>query len=391
MIKTSVYGLALLAVLCSVPLWAQGESAEVAPADSIRKYRFLGKTARDKEDLDAALHYYRELVKYDPEYQRGYFYIGQILAGKGEDGEAKEAFLRSSALDSLHRNTHLGLYQVYMNESKPDSAWWALERVVRVKKQAEANRAYRRKLADLYRLQGSTEAAISHYQALAGTPARPRPDDREIIELIVNLYRELGQVGEALTWQERLLSLSGGEDQGEDKAQRVEALASMVDLMVESGDVPAAIANLRQLAELDEGGRYSHYHRMNQLAEEGGNPTVRIEALRGMVSANPRDLESLATLIETYLSDENGTGAAKWIDRGLKSNPEDPHLHLLQGDLLVMQGNEESALASFEVAMADPRWQAVAQQRIWQIRPPETEEERLKRQFFGGGDDATDE
>ena len=58
---------------------------------------------------------------------------------------------------------------------------------------------------------------------------------------------------------------------------------------------------------------------------------------------------------------------------------------------MVMQGNEEDALTAFEVARADPGWQEVAQQRIWQIRPPETEEERLKRQFFGGGDEAADE
>jgi hypothetical protein len=33
----------------------------------------------------------------------------------------------------------------------------------------------------------------------------------------------------------------------------------------------------------------------------------------------------------------------------------------------------------------------VAQQRIWQIRPPETEEEKLKREFFGGDEDAAEE
>ena len=390
MTKTSRLGLGLLAVLWALPLWAQEEPSEAARADSILKYRFLAKTARDKEDLDAALQYYREVVKYDPDYQRGHFYIGQILAGKGEDGAAKEAFLRSSALDSLHRNTHLGLYQVYMNESNPDSAWWALERVVRVKKRAEAYRAYRRKLADLYRLRGGAEEAIVHYQALVGTALEPGPEDRELIELIVSLDRELGQVDEALAWQERLLELGGGAS-GDATAKQVEALTAMVDLMVESGDVPAAMAKLRELAKLDERGRYSHYHRMHRLAGDSGDHDAEVLALQGMVSANPRDLESLSTLIEIYLNDQDEVRATRWITWGLKSNPHDPHLHLLHGDLLVLQGDEERALAAFEVAVADPAWQVVAQQRIWQIRPPETEEERLKRQFFGGDEDATDE
>ncbi len=34
-------------------------------------------------------------------------------------------------------------------------------------------------------------------------------------------------------------------------------------------------------------------------------------------------------------------------------------------------------------AMADQLWRDMAQQRIWQLRPPETEEEKAKRKFFG--------
>lgn len=384
------FALALIAVLWCTPVSGQSDLDEAARVDSVKKYKFLGKTARDKGDMEAALGYYRELVRYDPGYQRGHFYIGKMLADSGQDGLAKHAFLRSSALDSLHRNTHLGLYQVFMNESNPDSAWWALQRVVRVKKYAETYRPYRRKLADLYRVQGGGERAIFHYSALVGSRETPRPEDRELIELVVDLLREAGQVEEALVWQKRLLALNGGRSE-DAVAERVEALASMIDLMVENGDVPAAITNLRKLAGIDERGRYSHYHRMHQLAEENGQRAALMEALQGMVGANPRDLESLSTLIETYLSDEDQKLAAKWIDTGLRSNPGDPHLHLLKGDLLVLQGDEEGALAAFEAARADPGWQMVAQQRIWQIRPPETEEERLKRQFFGGDNDAADE
>jgi len=386
---TSRLCLVLLAALWCAPLSAQEDLTEAARADSIRKYKFLGKTARDKEDMDAALGYYRELVKYDPAYRRGHFYIGQILAGMGQDEEAKGAFLQASALDSLHRNTHLGLYQVYMNASQPDSAWWALERVVRKPKYAKAYRSLRREIGDLYRRQGKAEQAIFHYVALEEGVQNPGPEDIELMELIVSLDRELGLVEDALAWQQRLTKLSG--DEGGDVSSQVQNLSATVDLLEESGDVPAAIAKLRELAQLDERGRYSHYHRMHQLAEDHGRERALMEALQGMVSANPRDVETLATLIETYLGDEDKTRAGRWIDWGLKNNSDDPQLHLLQGDLLVMRGDEEGALAAFEVARTDPGWETVAQQRIWQIRPPETEEERLKREFFGGGDAADDE
>ena len=74
------------------------------------------------------------------------------------------------------------------------------------------------------------------------------------------------------------------------------------------------------------------------------------------------------------------------MDKGLKEDPEDAHLLVLRGDELVRTGDEEGAIAAFEKARANPAWEKIAQQRIWQIRPPETEEEKLIKQFFGGGD-----
>jgi hypothetical protein len=55
----------------------------------------------------------------------------------------------------------------------------------------------------------------------------------------------------------------------------------------------------------------------------------------------------------------------------------------LKGDLHTRKGEEILAIAAYEIAKGDPVWQAVAQQRIWQLRPPETREEKLKREFFG--------
>ncbi|MFH1571300.1 MAG: tetratricopeptide repeat protein [Gemmatimonadota bacterium] len=378
------------------PVRADAALPEAALADSVRKYKFLAKTARDKQDNPAALTYYRQLVRYQPDYQRGHFYIGQILSEMGQLEAAKVAFLASAALDTLHRNTHLGLYQIYLAEADPDSAWWALERAVRqdgpaaegVFGFAAADKPYyndyRRKVADLYRRQGQTAQALRHYEDLVGGVENARLADRDLIELIVALHRELGEVEPALRWQQRLIALEGGEGEAvSPEGQRV-ALAAMVDLMVESGDVPAAIRTLPRLAEIDTAGRYAHFHRLEQLAEDIGDRASRLEGLRGMAQANPRDVESLVTLVELYLGDGDQTRASRWLDAGLKTNPEDPQLHLLQGDLFVLQGNEEKALEAFGVAMADPGWHDVAQQRIWQIRPPETEEERLKRAFFGG-------
>ena len=105
-----------------------------------------------------------------------------------------------------------------------------------------------------------------------------------------------------------------------------------------------------------------------------------------MVEANPRDLESIAMLVQWYLARDEMAAANTWLDKGLKVDPDDGHLLLLKGDELVRGGDEAGAIAAFEKARSNPAWAEVAQQRIWQLRPPESEEEKLKRQFFGGAE-----
>ena len=83
------------------------------------------------------------------------------------------------------------------------------------------------------------------------------------------------------------------------------------------------------------------------------------------------------------LVEETPKTAEEWIDRGLALAPRHAHLQLLRGDIMVRRGDEEEAIEAYETALDDPDWRSVAQQRIWQLRPPETEEEKLKREFFG--------
>ena len=76
----------------------------------------------------------------------------------------------------------------------------------------------------------------------------------------------------------------------------------------------------------------------------------------------------------------------KWVDRGLKVDPKSAQLLVLKGDLLFQAEKIQAAIASYERAMEEPNWERIAQQRIWNINPPETEEEKLKKAFFGGSD-----
>ena len=350
---------------------ARANENEVAIADSIRKYKYYAKTARQNKEYDRAIGYYATVLQYSPQELTAAYFLGQLYFKEKKDlDNARIALRRAVSIDSLHLNSNRLLYTIYQAVGEADSAALSLERVLRKK----PNVADRRKLADLYRREGRNERAIVHYKQLVEADTTG-VEDAELIEILAVLHQELGQVDQALEWRKRQVEGgTGGADQ----------LESIVELKLEVGDIEGAYESLEKLAKVDSQNTYSYYNRIASIASEAGNDSMHIEGLKGMVEADPKDSKSIAELVEWHQGSGEFASAKEWLRRGLKVNPEDAHLLLLKGDNLVREGDEEGAIAAFEKAKADPAWEKVAQQRIWQLRPPETEEEKLKRQFFGG-------
>ena len=364
---------ALWLVICALVLGADARANEneAAIADSIRKYKYYAKTARQNKEYDRAIGYYATVLQYSPQELTAAYFLGQLYFKEKKDlDNARIALRRAVSIDSLHLNSNRLLYTIYQAVGEADSAALSLERVLRKK----PNAADRRKLADLYRREGRNERAIVHYKQLVEADTTG-VEDAELIEILAVLHQELGQVDQALEWRKRQVEGgTGGADQ----------LESIVELQIETGDIEGAYESLEKLAKVDSQNTYSYYNRIASIASEAGNDSMHIEGLKGMVEADPKDSESIAELVEWHQSHGEFASAKEWLRRGLKVNPEDAHLLLLKGDNLVREGDEEGAIVAFEKAKADPAWEKVAQQRIWQLRPPETEEEKLKRQFFGG-------
>ncbi|HIC70241.1 MAG TPA: tetratricopeptide repeat protein, partial [Candidatus Latescibacteria bacterium] len=366
---------------------AAADSGGVAVADSAHKYRFLAKAARQQRDLDKALAYYLQLLQYAPDDLKASYFSGKIFLDKKRILEGKRAFLHAIQLDSLHLNSNLALTQLFLAEGKADSAWIFLNRVLRAKPGVEKYRQYRRKLADLYRKRGTADQAIEHYTAL--TAGANKGELAELYDLLARLQEGRGDTRGALDWRLRLAAfqkksaVTEGEGQPAALKQQCVTLDQIVDLQVALRDFQLACQTLRQLVALDTGNSYSYYSRMTELAVQGEDRAAELEGLEGMAHASPRDLETLYVLIEFHMAGDDLSTAFSWVEKGLGGAPDDAHLQLLKGDLHSRQGEEILAIAAYEMARGDPVWQAVAQQRIWQLRPPETKEEKLKREFFG--------
>jgi tetratricopeptide (TPR) repeat protein len=385
-------------------------ATEVVEADSIRKYRFLAKTKRQKKEYDTALQYYQEYLRYRPGDHKAHFFIGQIYYQKSRghsiDPDLKQEFVeaardalhRAVAIDSLHVNSNLLLHEIYksdyqqdpaignsppdstIGDSPPDSAAFFLERVLAARPD---DSKYRRKMADYYQQKGEVRLATSHYVRVA----QNEEGNRELVKLIADLYGDLGEAEQSLVWRKRLLESPdsvGTASSEKGLHQRVNTLESIFELQRETGDVDAAFETLMQLVRIDSLNRHSYYSRMVSLAEERGDESMKLEGLKGMFRADPGDLETLAKLVEWHLNEGDRKAAWQKLDHGLRLDGDNAHLQLLKGDALASQGAEEEALAAFEIARRDPVWERIAQQRIWNLRPPETEEEKLKKAFFGG-------
>jgi len=361
-------------------------AAEVTAVDSIRKYRFKAKNARDKKDYDEALQSYREYMKYESDEKRikqAYYFIGKIHFEKEKFEAAKQALKQAVSLDSLYVNPNLTLYQIYLHQSLPDSAAQCLERVVQAR---PGKTQHRRKLADLYRRRNRTQAAIRHYVHLAEKAG----SDVELFGLLAVLHEDLGATAQALEWRRRLLQVQGvaRDSSGGGPEGQVETLESILELQRQSGDAEGIFETLKQLVESDPSNSYSYYSQIAEGAEKEDDKAMKIIGLEGMARSNPKDLETVAMLVDLHLRGEKQEMAYHWLERGLEVDETHAHLQLLRGDLIVLQGGaEEDAIEAFEQAMQDPVWGQTAQQRIWQLRPPETEEEKLKKKFFGSSDE----
>ncbi len=359
-------------LLFAIGAVANVSANEITHSDSLKKYKFLAKTARMQQDYQEAAEFYRKVTLLDSKDQKSWFFLGDVLYRLRVFDEAKVAFVSALLLDSLHVNTNLRLFSVYSHESDSKAAAAALERVLQVKPKSVI---HRRKLADLYRVEGELQRAISHYEFLLNVDA----SDKRLVEILASLNQDLGDFGQALKWRGLLLSKG-------DFSSQIEQLEGVTALHLDSGNHDAAFSSLYRLALLDTTNSYSYYARAENLAVEQKDEVNIVKSREGMVIANPSDTDTIVKLAEWYIKANQPQVAQKWLDRGLEADQNAAQLLVLKGDLLFQAKKNQAAIILYERAMTQPDWERIAQQRIWNINPPETEEEKLKKAFFGGSE-----
>ena len=120
--RTLIYIVGALWTLSSIPA-----SGEEAAADSVRKYKFLAKTSRQKKEYAEAIRYYGKLIQYSPKDIQANFFLGDMYYRSRDFDGARIALKRALSLDSLHVNSNLRLYSIHISDDAADSAAHCLE------------------------------------------------------------------------------------------------------------------------------------------------------------------------------------------------------------------------------------------------------------------------
>ena len=107
----------------------------------------------------------------------------------------------------------------------------------------------------------------------------------------------------------------------------------------------------------------------------------RLEKLHALRPDNLGVIEELAEL----------TGSLKWVNKGLKQDPQNGRYPYMRGDHYFQRWENTSAkqdsinaLTWYRRALKDPMWKGNANAMIQTLDPPLTEEEKKRREFFEG-------
>lgn len=135
--------------------------------------------------------------------------------------------------------------------------------------------------------------------------------------------------------------------------QRPEALRILARAQADSGDVPGALATLRELASLPGQTAVAIVERA-QIESRSSGPAAAarvIEASR-LDLADPANEPALRMLAESLLAAGQRDAATARVDSALAKHPESAALHALRGSVMARLGRAGDARTEFEKALA---------------------------------------
>lgn len=302
--------------------------------------RRLGKLYNETEKYEDAIQWYQKAIELEP----------------------KSKFTKGA---------HFALAGIYIIQEQPENAIGHYEALLAFNLESEEKIKYYHALVSLNVETGEYEKALD-YAKKWGELA---PDDPEVRDMIGKLHLRTGGEDEALAEMEKVLEINP------DDYATLEKLAGMYE---RRGDDDKAFDAFEKLYQNDDSSVF-FLEETIKLGKMVGKPRSwvvnRLEKLHALRPDNLGVIEELAEL----------TGSLKWVNKGLKQDPQNGRYPYMRGDHYFQRWENSSAkqdsinaLIWYRRALKDPMWKGNANAMIQTLDPPLTEEEKKRREFFEG-------
>jgi len=369
--KRTAYILAIVsAALVSRPHCHAGETVSTG-ADSLlqaKKHFSFAVQYKGGDSLEKAAEHYRISLSYVDTLYQVHFSFADLLLKLDQRAEARRELLLSLACNPNHYNSAAMLSKLYYQAAEYDSALVMYEIMYRLKAD---DTTLLPGIARLRSYLGRDGEALRAYLALLEA-GKPSPEDLErAMTIAVGLDRS-----EAV---EHIAAFAVAHPDDHSQVLRLGSRYA-----IGKGDAETARRYLEILAELDRSD-VEILESLAGLAEKSGDGESLVFALEGLHGMSPEDVTVITSLAEHLLAAGDGDDALVWMEKGLALEPENGKLRILKGNYHRARGETDRALAEYEIALRDETWQSSARQFIWQIRPPQTEEEKAEQKFFERG------
>ncbi len=322
--------------------------------------------------------------------------------------DAETQLLKSWGFNPRRGATARRLGKLYNETEKYEDAIQWYQKAIELEPKSKYTRGAHFALAGIYIILEQPEKAIGYYEALLAFNLEPEekikyyhalvrlnveteeyekaleyakkwgelaPDEPEVRDMIGKLHLRTGGEDEALAEMEKVLEINP------DDYATLEKLAGMYE---RRGDDDKAFDAFEKLYQNDNSSVFflEETIKLGKMIGKSKSWIVgRLEKLHALRPDNLGVIEELAEL----------TGSLKWVNKGLKQDPQNGRYPYMRGDHYFQRWENSSAkqdsinaLTWYRRALKDPMWKGNANAMIQTLDPPLTEEEKKRREFFEG-------
>jgi len=362
----------ILCMLMLVTIVLSGlSSAETAQEDSLynaKKHFSFAVQHKNNKDYELALEQYKLSISYADTVYQVHFSFADLLLKMGRPLEARMEYLTSLKLNPSHSKSASMLAKLYYESAGYDSALVMYEIMYRLEPE---NMDILAGIAGLREYLGMKSEALEAYDELIGHGE--------------TTYENLMRASSlALTMDEFEKAYNFLSIVLEKHPDDLDALKNAAAASLAMNKPVSASQHLRRIAEIDSTD-ISSLTKLEDIYRLLNDTRNLIWALERHHSVSPQDCILIGELAELLLREGKTKKGLEYLGKGLEISPGDGKLRILMGEYFRGRGETEKALKEYKIALQDSNWRASAQEFIWQIQPPESEEEKAEREFFNSG------